>query len=273
MNKSCAVIMSVYANDKYDYFKTALESVFNQTIELDMHIYLCIDGYISSITKKYIDLNKYRIYKVIKNTESYGLAYSLNLLINSLEDEEYVFRMDSDDICFANRFKKQIDFLKLNQDIDICGTSICEFSDNIKNYSVRNYPRNNKDALNEIHKATIFAHPTVCFRRTFLEKGYLYKDTLLNSQDIELWFRVLKDNIQIANIPESLLFFRLNNSFFKRRSFEKAKNEYIIYTKGIFSLFGVSYKLAFPCLRFILRLFPSKIQQIAYKIKNKYLGK
>jgi len=62
-----------------------------------------------------------------------GVAASLNLgirhILQSGVNCKYIFRFDSDDICFPERIQKQIDFMEINQEIDISGTSLEIFND------------------------------------------------------------------------------------------------------------------------------------------------
>ncbi len=55
-----------------------------------------------------INDNKDIFYKIIKNKYNMGLAKTLNKLIEVLEDEEYIFRIDADDICRSDRVQKTL---------------------------------------------------------------------------------------------------------------------------------------------------------------------
>ena len=55
-----------------------------------------------------------------------GLAHELNYGMK-LCTNDWVFRMDIDDVCANERFSKQINIINLNPDIDILGGNIMCF--------------------------------------------------------------------------------------------------------------------------------------------------
>ncbi len=198
-----AFIITVYKNDKLEYFKEAIESIINQDYGFeDINIYLGIDGQLSNELEAYIKNGKNLFYKIVRNEENNGLAYTLNKLIDNLENEEYIFRMDSDDICKLDRVSKQINFMEKNKSIEILGGAIEEKNENGKIRMIRTYPKSNQEAKNYIYKASIFAHPTVCFRKSFFDKGFRYNIKYRFSQDLELWYKALRYNIKISNLDE-----------------------------------------------------------------------
>lgn len=271
MNKKIAFIITVYKGDNLEFFQEAIKSICDQTVGFEnINIYLGIDGSLNSLTENYINKNKELFYKIVKNEVNKGLAFTLNKLINSLGNEEFIFRMDSDDICKVDRVKKQIKFLNSNSSILICGGAIEEFTEEAGVKMTRYYPNTTREAKNYIYKASIFAHPAVCFKKEFFKKGFRYDANYKFSQDVDLWFRALKYNVQIGNIDDVVLQLRVQSNFYKRRSYKKAFGEYKIYIKGIISNYGISYKLIYPLFRLGFRLFPVFLVE---KIYNSNLRK
>ncbi|EGR1670319.1 glycosyltransferase, partial [Vibrio parahaemolyticus] len=81
-----AVIMSVYKNDKLNWFKEAIESLKSQDIGWEnINLYLGIDGELPMEVEEYI--SELSPYKVIKNEKNMGLAATLNKLISELDSE------------------------------------------------------------------------------------------------------------------------------------------------------------------------------------------
>jgi hypothetical protein len=270
--KKVAFIITVYKGDKLPYFKTAIESIVNQDYGFEnINIYLGVDGSLSVEINKYIESNSKLFYKVLRNQTNRGLAFTLNMLITNLEKESLIFRMDSDDICYLDRVSKQVLFMNSNPNILISGGSIEEFSDKEGVITSRTYPKNSNEAISYIYKASIFAHPCVCFNKLFFDKGFTYDASHKFSQDVELWFRALKHGIEVGNIEDVLLQLRVQDNFYKRRSHKKAFGEFMIYYKGILSNYGVSLKLIFPFLRFLFRLFPVFLVEKIYTSKLRKL--
>lgn len=166
MMRSVAVIICTYIKDSPLFLDEMLTSLLNAKLPKDfnLRVYLHVDGLITD--KHESVLSKYNIYKRVDSFESIGLARGLNKLINLIEDEDYIFRMDADDIIVHDRFIKQIEFMDENKDIDISGGSIIEFVNCTENHVFeRSYPKVNLDDY--LLKASPFAHVTVCFRKGF----------------------------------------------------------------------------------------------------------
>ncbi len=262
---SIAVIMSVYAGDKVSQFSSSIDSILNQSglDEFKLRIYLGVDGPLSHELKQTVDSYADQIYRLSVFENNRGLSYVLNDLINVLEDEAFVFRMDADDICHHARFSSQLRYMENNPEIDIVGTYIMEMQPDDAQRIIR-YPMRHEDAVAEIHKRSPFAHPTVCFRRNVfrvLKSGYPHTHLC---EDVALWFACIAAGLRFANIPEPLLFFRVSDNFWKRRGVLRARAEFLLWTKGVWGIYGLNWRLAFPLMRFLYRLGPVSLQKWGY---------
>ena len=263
--KKIAFIVTVYKKDKLAYFVQAIESMVNQDYGFEyINIYLGIDGDLSEDIVNYIDENKALFYKVLQNEENRGLAYTLNRLIEVLEYEEYIFRMDSDDISELDRVTKQIAFMQSNPNIDIIGGAIQEIDEEGSPKMVRTYPKSTYEAIRLIPTASIFAHPTVCFRRSFFEKGFRYSNNLKYNQDLDLWYKVLANGVQVSNLEDIILQLRTTPEFYTRRNYQRAFNEFSIYWNGIINLYGFNWRLVYPIARLFTRLLPANVIEMIY---------
>jgi hypothetical protein len=268
MKKKVAFIMTVYKNDKLKFFKETIESIVNQDYGFEnINIYLGIDGELPDDIKEYIEEKKEYFYKIVQNKRNKGLAYTLNRLIEVLEDEKYVFRMDSDDICKQYRVSKQVNFMKSNLYIEIIGGAIEEIDEDGIVKMIRTYPKSTEIAKKFIPKASIFAHPTVCFRKSFFDKGFRYSEKHRFNQDLALWYEALVKNIQISNIDDVVLSLRTSNDFYKRRSYKRAFGEFGIYWEGIIKLYGYNWRIIYPIARLVIRLMPVSIVKLIYSEK------
>lgn len=263
--KKIAFIITVYKNDKLEFFKQAIESIVNQDYGFEnINIYLGIDGELPDEIQSYIDNSK-DFYKIVQNEQNKGLAYTLNRLIEILEDEEYIFRMDSDDVCRLDRVSKQLKAFDNDKDLMILGSDLIEIDEHgnelrkktmptdyeiIKKYSIARSPLN---------------HPTVAMRKEFFEIVGLYNEQFLKSQDYELWARALKKGVKISNISEPLLYFRVASDFMvKRNSISSYKNEFKVSIELMnhFKMYGQFPKVI---AKLLIRLMPSSIGKIVYK--------
>lgn len=215
------MILSVYKKDKLQYVQDALESLYSQTVKAD--VFIKIDGPIDKKLEDYL-LKEYRkgnIAYLSKRKENRGLATSLNELIEvALKRKyEYIFRMDADDICLAERFQKQIKFMETNKDVDICGTYIEEFGDGVEYKKLVKYPLTHETMFEFFKKRVPLAHVSVCFRKSFFEKAGLYPESgHISNEDTLMWLKGFENRCRFANIDYVGVKVRVSRDFFERRA-------------------------------------------------------
>lgn len=268
MKPKIATIMSVYAGDNATQLRSAIESIINQSFSqpVDSRIYLAIDGPISHELNSTIEEYRKKIHLIYKSNTNKGLATTLNALINKLEDEEFIFRMDADDLSYTDRYQSQLDYLQRFPDIDILGTDIVEVD--MSNGSRRHvtFCKDPEDAISRLCMRVPVAHPTVCFRRHVIDRVGGYPLTGTN-EDVALWFRCAKEGFKFDNVKRPLLDFSINQNFWKRRSYKKAFSELRCYTTGIWQLDGVTWKYMYPIARFAMRIAPNWLSRRLYNSK------
>lgn len=199
-----SVLMSVYNGDKY--LREAIESILNQSFD-DFEFIIINDA----STDKSIDIiksfNDKRIL-LINNEINLGLTKNLNRGID-LAKGIYIARMDVDDISHKDRFIKQIDFLKRNIDISLCGTLVSYFGHS--NYLAFSPVFHNEIKFSMLSNNS-FAHPSVMWRKKdFESNGLRYNEEFYTAQDYELFSRVVQ-KLKTANISEHLLYYRTHDS-------------------------------------------------------------
>lgn len=270
------VLQAIYKNDSPDFFDESLNSLYVQELK-PKSIVLVRDGEITDKLESVIEKWKNKLpLNVVGYTENKGLAHALNYGMNYIETE-LTARMDSDDICYPERFKRQIECFEMNQDWEICGTGITEFYIKKNNSQVKRnrfyheYVDNKSESL---FKGTPLGHPTLMIKTNLL-KEFRYSENTVMNEDIDLWFRLLRNNHIIHNIQEPLLYFRITDDTFKRRRIEKARNEYDIYKKNLLGMFKFNIKFIFPFARFVSRLMPKSIIKKMYvsDLRNRFLSK
>jgi len=264
-----AVIMSIYKNDNIKFVKEALNSLYNQSKKAD--VFIKIDGAVDRELEEFLrgEKEKGKILYLDKREENKGLAYSLNELIKEVLNRgyDYVFRMDADDISNLLRFEKQINFMESNRDIDICGTYIKEFGEDIEYEKVVKYPLSHKEMYEFFKKRVPLAHVSVCFRRSFFEKAGFYpeKDHITN-EDTLMWLKGFKHGCVFANIEYIGVNVRVSKNFFNRRKgFKKVwydfKNRIEVTKELNYGIGGYFYAFGMA----VINLLPSGIKKLAYK--------
>jgi len=199
-----SVIMPVYNGEKY--LSEAIESILSQTFK-DFEFIIINDGstdQTENIIKSYNDSRI--IYK--KNVENLGLSKSFNIGI-ALSHGEYIARMDADDISVPKRFERQIQFLKKRLAVDIVGSSMTLVDEHGEEYDTYRRQLDHVDIKFSCLFSTPMMHPTV-MGKTKIFKDHHYNENLRNSEDYELWSRLLfETNTHFANIHEPLLLYRI----------------------------------------------------------------
>jgi len=199
-----SVVMSVY-NDQTFIYK-AIESILSQTFSMFEFIIVddgSTDNTLSLVERFYDD--RIRLFK----REHKGLATALNYGI-SKSVGKYIIRMDADDISLSDRIEKQVGFMEDNPDISMVGGSakVIDSNGNIIGERRAITGVNNIKELAQYACPTI--HPTLCFRKSIIEKIDGYREGFLYSQDYDLVLRMLDFNYKIDNIPKILIKYRTN---------------------------------------------------------------
>lgn len=271
-----SVLMSVYYKDNPDFLDKALDSLKKQTLPAEKVILIC-DGTIpeelTKVINKWSDLLPIELHGYEINQ---GLAHALNYGLEFVQTE-YIARMDSDDMCYPERFEKQMNLFKNNPELEICGTGLTEFYINKKGEQYtreRYYSEEITETSKSLYKGTPLGHPTVMMTTKLLHDYRYAEDTNMN-EDIDLWFRLIRDKHRIMNIREPLLNFRITDGTFKRRSIHKALKEYSIYRKNLIHLFGIRKELIYPFVRLMTRFLPSWMNKKLYfsNVRSKMFSK
>lgn len=262
-----AVIMTLYVKDVLSYFQECLESIVKQNdSDIKIHIYLYVDGPITEQQKYFLASHKSKFYKIIYGNENKGLPFGLNTLIDNLEDEKYVFRMDADDICLPERFKKQIAFMEISPEVMLCGCNSIEIDSEGNYLNHREYPATNEKIISSLPKCMPILHPSFCIRDTLFKKHKLRYSIVHLAEDLDFGFKVASNGHKMANVQEYLMNWRISKSFIERRNSNRMIPEFKVYVKGIFSLKGYfTIDYIYPCARILFRLCPNFIVKFIYQ--------
>lgn len=262
-----SVLMSVYRNERPEYLNEAMKSVWTDQTLKPSQIILVEDGPLTDELEQAVNLWQERLGNIMtvhRNETNQGLTKSLNTGLRYVTSD-LVARMDSDDLSDPMRFERQAAYLSDHPDVTIVGGAMQEFSSDKGIVGTRHYPENNDEVLRSIHKASPLAHPTVTMRRKMFDDGLRYNERFRTSQDIALWFDAICAGYKIGNVEEVTLYFRRDDTMFRRRSRAKAWNEFLIYMNGVKRLHGFfTPKYIFPISRLIFRLMPRSIVKMVY---------
>ena len=217
-----SVLVSSY-NTNHKYVVECLESIRQQNGHFGIELVWINDGsneLSTTLLEKTLDefKAKMRFTKIVykKWEQNKGLGYSLNKGVE-LCSNEIIIRHDSDDICLADRFSQQLEFMKKNKDCVIVGCNAYYLKE-INNAKVVQGQTNHPYLLTwENYKRNpshwIINHPCVCFKKSsVLAVGNYNEHTHSLYEDFELFLKVLKKFGKLYNIQENLLYYRLHEN-------------------------------------------------------------
>lgn len=232
MNKY-SVLTTVYKKEKPLFLRQSIDSMLNQTIPPSEYV-VVKDGplteELNNILQEYSSSNP--IFKIVSLEVNSGLGVAC---IEGLEacTNDYVARLDSDDISLPNRCELQLKELENDQDLAVVGSDIYEFDDNpnvIK--AIKKMPSEPDDIYKFGKKRNPFNHSTVMMRKSIVQSKGGYSP-MRRSQDLELFTRLLYKGCKCRNIPQPLVLFRTGDARVKRKkNWTNLKHDIKVYKRN-----------------------------------------
>ena len=264
-----SILISIYSKESPIYLTAALNSIINQTL-VPHEIVLVRDGPLTADLDQVIEdfYTTFRhLIKIVTLPVNCGLANALNRGIQECS-HEIIARMDSDDICFPDRFEKQIDFFTKN-DVDILGGQLIEFGKDIDDViSHRVVPVDHPDIVSFMKYRSPFSHPSIMIKKSVYQalNGY---DASIFPEDYDFFVRAYLKGFKFANLQDAVLWFRMGDDrskAIKRRwGVHYAKNEFRLYIKFYNSgFYNTITFLKVVLLKIPIRLVPFPIYKFIY---------
>lgn len=207
-----SVLISVYWNDDEELFRKSVRSIKENTLKPNQ-IVLVIDGKIKNSVQKVINDEKDETFTIIKLKKNVGLAKALNIGLKKCI-HELVARCDSDDICFLNRFDKQVKIFSRESNLGLLGGQIIEVG-TLKKVT-RTVPISPQEIIKFMKFRNPFNHVTTMYRKNLVIELGGYPDVKYR-EDYALWARLISKNYAFKNMKDSLVYVNAGNSMYKRR--------------------------------------------------------
>ena len=211
-----SVSMCVYGGDDPGWFRTAVDSILNQTAKPD-EVVLVVDGPVpdalDAVITGYAADPVFRVIRLEMNV-GHGQARRTGL---SACTNDLVALMDADDISAPDRFYKQLQLFAENPELTIVGGNITEFVDKpINIVGQRQVYVSDKEIKTDMKKRCPMNQMTVMFRKAAVEAAGGYVDWYCD-EDYYLWLRLMLGGAVFANIPENLVNVRVGKEMYQRR--------------------------------------------------------
>jgi len=211
-----SVLMPVYYRESPEFLRQCLASLAAQTVAAD-EIVIVEDGPLGAELEGVIRIAGQTLPIVsVRLPVHGGLGTALSAGLDAC-GSELVARMDADDLCTPDRFRRQIDFMERNPEVDVVGSAIAEFgSDPLAIESVRRLPASGRALMSFAKLRNPLNHMTVMFRRRAVLDAGSYKPCA-DFEDYHLWARMLRRGCRLHNLPDALVQVRCGNGMQRRR--------------------------------------------------------
>lgn len=267
-----SVLMSVYGKDNADYLNNAIASLFNQTLVPD-EVLIVQDGPISIELKGVIDnwLQQRNEIRVLELSKNVGLAKALNAGLQECSNE-YVARMDSDDVSHADRFKVQMDYLLSHPDISLLGAWYQQYDESLsKIVTERKVPEEHNAIEKYAQHRTPINHVTIIFKKAdvLAVGGYPEKDGRF--EDWWLSLKLIQNGFKLQNLPSYLVDVRGGEDFIQRRGgfaylIQEIKTMRDLRRENLISIRALVFNV---CIRTMVRLVPNFLRDYGYRLIRK----
>ena len=211
-----SVSMCVYGKDNPEWFRTAVESILNQTRKPD-EVILVVDGPVPQELDNIINrFEQNSIFKVIRLPENKGHGEARRVGLSHCTNE-LVALMDADDISAEDRFEKQLALFESDPELTVVGGNITEFvgyPDNI--VEARVVKSDDASIKEDMKRRCPMNQVTVMFKKSRVDSVGGYIDWYCE-EDTYLWLRLFLDGAKFANLPDYLVNVRIGKEMYQRR--------------------------------------------------------
>lgn len=259
--------MSVYAKERADWLRLAVQSVFRQTVP-PAEVVLVEDGTLTEELEAAVrELeNEHKELKVVRSSVNQGLGRALNLGLKHCTCE-LIARMDTDDVCKPHRFERQLRVFEERADVDVCSAWMEEFeTDFSQPHAVKRLPGTPESLYEYGKRRNPVNHPVVMFRRRAVMENGGYRDYPL-FEDYFLWVRMLTAGCRFYTVQEALLSFRTSAAMYGRRggwhyALTELRLQFLLY--GL-RYIGFGLFLKNIAVRFPVRILPRSLRSWIYR--------
>jgi glycosyltransferase involved in cell wall biosynthesis len=211
-----SALIAVYAREDPAFLDQALESLALQTRPAD-EVVLVEDGPLGGDLDAVVAAHARRLPLTrVALPANVGLGAALRIGVECCRGE-LVARMDSDDICVADRFDRQVRALRGDRAAAVAGGAIAEFiAAPGVTVAFRRPPAASAEIARRAKSRNPLNHMTVMFRREAVLAAGNYRP-FRGFEDYHLWVRMLMAGSRFINLPEVLVHVRAGEGMLDRR--------------------------------------------------------
>jgi glycosyltransferase involved in cell wall biosynthesis len=209
MNSPCdnprvSVVMPAYQDLRF--IEAAVKSILVQTYT-DFELIVYDDGSGRSDVFAQIAALDARIH-VISSDRNLGGCAATNRAIAASRGE-IIAKLDCDDLAQPTRLSRLVAALDADRELGLVGSWATFISETGESRGTWHTPVSDLQVRWTIMFLNPFCHSSVAYRRTCFDAVNGYNEAMRQSGDYEMWSKLL-DICRVANIPETLAFYRQN---------------------------------------------------------------
>lgn len=262
-----SVLMSVYSGERPAYLRACIDSMLKQTFVTNDFVLVCdgpLTDELDAVVREYEE--RYKFFRPLRLPKNMGVGYCANEGLKMCRNE-YIVKMDSDDIALPERCELSLYLMSKHPRIDILGAYISEFdSDTGREIAVKKTPSGNAAIRKYARRRNPFNNPTLVYKKSWVEKigGY---STVRRCEDYDFVVRMLAAGAVGRNIPKVLVRYRVTGGNYNRRRNWANTRSFIavrwrIHRSGFSSLWDFTVTTAAQLVMFLL---PSSLTGHFYK--------
>lgn len=221
MRPTVSVLMPVYngCTPGIKVFRLAIESILTQTFK-DFELVVVNDGSTDDTVEIVRGYQNDERVKLVHLPVNSGIVGALNAGLTQCAGE-FIARQDSDDYSVVTRLAHQVEFMRNNPEVALCGTRMWVVDkDGQILTEIKDRPLDD-DKLRYFlkHTGCPFVHGSVMMRREPLDEMGAFSSGLYDSnpefkhaEDYRLWVEFAKRGMRLANLPMTLYYHRNHRS-------------------------------------------------------------
>jgi GT2 family glycosyltransferase len=212
-----SVLLPVYAGDRAEHLDRAFRSVTrDQTLPPDQVVVVRdgpVRGEVERLLATLAETTDVPL-TLVQLATNRGLAEALQAGLAACK-HDIVARADADDISLPDRFAVQVRLV--SDGYDLVGSAITEFATDEHVRGVTRVPPLTQAAIARYARFhDPFNHPSVVYRRQAVEAASGYEHLAL-LEDYLLFARMIALGARVANVPDSLVLYRVGAGAYARR--------------------------------------------------------
>lgn len=201
--KKAALAALIPAWNPRDGLLATLRSIADQPVECE--IFVVDDG-----SEPAIELPGHMGGKpihLIRQEPNQGITAALNTGLRTILEQsfEFVARNDCSDTDHIDRLSRQLAYLRANPDVILVGSSVKFDTPNHGMQYTFRAPETRAQIKRKMHYSAALVHSSCMFRTDALRQSGLYSENYPHAEDYDLFFRLMNDNREIRNLPETLV--------------------------------------------------------------------